>query len=167
MVGLQFAAIQKSLGPLLNGIVNYDFWVPAPTLNFPGIEAFLKKYQAKAAGAGVDPLGHYLPPFGYAYLEILGQAVQATKGLDHGKLADHIRTTTFNTIVGPVRSARTASGPRRRALIVQFRDLKADDLEQFTKPGSRVVLYPPSVKSGELAFPYASSGEGRTDRGHG
>ncbi|NIR46813.1 MAG: ABC transporter substrate-binding protein, partial [Gemmatimonadetes bacterium] len=28
MVGLQFAAIQKNLGPMLNGIVNYDFWVP-------------------------------------------------------------------------------------------------------------------------------------------
>jgi branched-chain amino acid transport system substrate-binding protein len=38
--------------------------------------------------------------------------------------------------------------------MVQFRDLKANDLEQFTKAGSRVVLYPPSVKTGELAFPY-------------
>jgi branched-chain amino acid transport system substrate-binding protein len=154
MVGLQFAAIQKSLGPMLNGVVNYDFWVPAPTLNFPGIEAFLKKYQEKAAGAGVDPLGHYLPPFAYAYLEILGQAVQATKSLDHGKLADHMRTTTYNTIVGPVKFGKNGEWAQSRALIVQFRDLKADDLEQFKKAGSRVVLYPPSVKSGELAFPY-------------
>jgi branched-chain amino acid transport system substrate-binding protein len=38
--------------------------------------------------------------------------------------------------------------------MVQFRDLKADDMDQFNKPGSRVVLHPPSVKSGELAFPY-------------
>jgi branched-chain amino acid transport system substrate-binding protein len=38
--------------------------------------------------------------------------------------------------------------------MVQFRDLKADNLEQFNNPGSRVVLYPASVKSGELAFPY-------------
>jgi len=43
MVGLQFAAIQKNLGPMLNGIVNYDFWVPEPTLNFPGVNEFLKK----------------------------------------------------------------------------------------------------------------------------
>jgi len=154
MVGLQFAAIQKSLGPMLNGVVNYDFWVPAPTLNFPGIEAFLKKYQEKAAGAGVDPLGHYLPPFGYAYLEVLGQAVQATKSLDHGKLAEHMRTTTYNTIVGPVKFGKHGEWASSRALMVQFRDLKADDLEQFKKAGSRVVLYPPSVKSGELAFPY-------------
>jgi hypothetical protein len=37
---------------------------------------------------------------------------------------------------------------------VQFRDLKPDDLEQFKKAGSRVVLYPAGVKSGELQFPY-------------
>src|SRR5262245_60196578 len=154
MVGLQFAAIQKNLGPMLNGIVNYDFWVPAPTLNFPGIEAFLKSYQKRAAGAGVDPLGHYLPPFAYAYLEVLGQAVAATESLDQGKLADHMRTTTYNTIVGPVKFGSNGEWASSRALMVQFRDLKADDIEQFTKPGSRVVLYPPSVKSGELAFPY-------------
>jgi branched-chain amino acid transport system substrate-binding protein len=154
MVGLQFAAIQKNLGPMLNGIVNYDFWVPAPTLNFPGIEAFLTKYQAKAADAGVDPLGHYLPPFAYAYLEVLGQSVQATKSLDQGKLAEHMAKTTFNTIVGPVKFGKNGEWASSRALMVQFRDLKPNDLDQFKKAGSRVVLYPPSVKSGELAFPY-------------
>ncbi len=100
MVGLQFASIQKNLGPMLNGIVNYDFWVPAPTLNFPGIDAFLKKYQEKAGPAGVDPLGHYLPPWAYAYMQVLGLAVEATKSLDQGKLAEHMRATTYQTIVG-------------------------------------------------------------------
>jgi branched-chain amino acid transport system substrate-binding protein len=154
MVGLQFAAIQKNLGPMLNGVVNYDFWVPSPTLNFPGIDAFLTKYQQKAAGAGVDPLGHYLPPWAYAYLEVLGQAVEATKSLDQDKLAQHMRATTYNTIVGPVKFGANGEWATTRALMVQFRDLKADNLEQFAKAGSRVVLYPPSVKSGELAFPY-------------
>jgi len=154
MVGLQFAAIQKNLGPMLNGIVNYDFWVPAPTLNFPGIEAFLKKYQEKAAGAGVDPLGHYLPPFAYAYLQVLGQAVEATKGLDQDKIADHIRKTTFETIVGSVKFGANGEWATSRVLMVQFRDLKPDDMEQFSKVGSRVVLYPASVKSGDMVFPY-------------
>jgi branched-chain amino acid transport system substrate-binding protein len=154
MVGLQFAAIQKNLGPMLNGIVNYDFWVPAKTLNFAGIEAFLKKYQEKAATAGVDPLGHYLPPFAYAYLEVLGQAVEATKSLDQGKLAKHMQATTYNTIVGPVKFGKNGEWAKTRALMVQFRDLKANDLEQFKQVGSRVVLYPASVKSGDLQFPY-------------
>jgi branched-chain amino acid transport system substrate-binding protein len=154
MVGLQFAAIQKNLGPMLNGIVNYDFWVPAPTLNFPGIDAFLKKYQEKAAGAGVDPLGHYLPPFAYAYLQILGQAVEATKGLDQGKIAEHMQKTTYETVVGPVKYGANGEWATSRVLMVQFRDLKPDDMEQFNKVGSRVVLYPATVKSGDLVFPY-------------
>ena len=28
MVGLQATAIKTQLGPLLNGFVNYDFWLP-------------------------------------------------------------------------------------------------------------------------------------------
>jgi branched-chain amino acid transport system substrate-binding protein len=154
MVGLQFAAIMKNLGPMLNGIVNYDFWVPASTLNFPGIDAFLKKYQEKAGPAGVDPLGHYLPPLAYAYMQVLGQSVEATKGLDQGKLAEHMHKTTFDTIVGPVKFGANGEWEKTRMLMVQFRDLKPDNLEQFAKVGSRVVLYPASVKSGELQFPY-------------
>jgi len=154
MVGLQFAAIMKNLGPMLNGIVNYDFWVPAKTLNFPGIEAFLKKYQAKAAAAGVDPLGYYLPPWAYAYMQVLGQSVEATKGFDQGKLADYMHKTTFQTIVGPVKFGSNGEWAKTRMLMVQFRGIKPNDLEQFKKVGARVVLYPASVKSGDLKFPY-------------
>jgi branched-chain amino acid transport system substrate-binding protein len=57
MVGLQFAAFLTKLGPKLNGIVNYDFWVPEPTLNFPGINEFLMKYQTQAENALSATLG--------------------------------------------------------------------------------------------------------------
>ncbi len=60
MVGLQATAIKRQLGPLLNGWVNYETWVPAKEMMFPGTEDFLKKYQARAAAEGVDPLGYYL-----------------------------------------------------------------------------------------------------------
>ncbi len=154
MVGLQFAAIQKNLGPMLNGIVNYDFWVPEPTLNFPGIETFLKKYQERAKGQGVDPLGHYLPPWAYAYLEVLGQSVEATKGLDQARLAAHMRKTTFDTVVGKVKFGKNGEWATSRALQVQFRDVQPDNLEQFTGPGKRVILYPKDWKSGDIVYPY-------------
>ena len=155
MVGLQYAALLTKLGPQLNGMVNYDFWAPEPTLNFPGIEEFLEKYQARAAEAGVDPLGHYLPPYAYAYLEILAQAVEAVGSLDdHGKLADYIHDTTFNTVVGPVSFAKNGEWSKSRVLMVQFQDLEENNVEQFHKPGKRVVLYPSEVKSGEFIYPY-------------
>jgi branched-chain amino acid transport system substrate-binding protein len=154
MVGLQFAAIQKNLGPLLNGIVNYDFWVPEPTLNFPGVQEFLAKYQEAAKGKGVDPYGHYLPPYAYAYLEVLGQAVEATKGLDHDKIAKYIHGHTFKTVVGDVKFGKNGEWAKTRVLQVQFRDVKPDNLEQFAGPGKRIVLYPTEWKSGNIVYPY-------------
>src|SRR5271163_5029543 len=62
MVGLQFTSVKQQFGPKLNGVVNYDWWIPAPTMQFPGILDFLKQYQARAAEAGVDPLGWYFRP---------------------------------------------------------------------------------------------------------
>ena len=154
MVGLQFAAIQKNLGPMLNGIINYDFWVPEPTLNFPGVNEFLKKYQEAAKGQQIDPLGHYLPPYAYAYLQVLGQAVEAVGGLDQDKLADYIRKTEFTTVVGPVKFGSNGEWAKSRVLQVQFRDVEPNNLEQFNKPGKRIVLYPTEWKSGDIVYPY-------------
>jgi branched-chain amino acid transport system substrate-binding protein len=154
MVGLQFAAIQKNLGPLLNNIVNYDFWVPEPTLKFEGVEAFLAKYQAAAKGKKVDPLGHYLPPYAYAYLQILGQAVTAVGSLDQKAIAAHIHAKTFKTVVGPVSFAENGEWAKTRTLQVQFRDVAPNNMEQFNHAGKRIVLYPKSVKSGDIIYPY-------------
>lgn len=154
MVGLQYAGIQKNLGSKMNGIVNYDFWVPASTLNFEGVDAFLAKYQAAAAGGKVDPLGHYLPPYAYAYLQVLGAAVNAVGELDHAAIGEHIRNNTFDTVVGAVSFAPNGEWAKTRTLQVQFRDIKDGDMSQFENEGTRVVLYPESVKNGEIEYPY-------------
>ena len=75
MVGLQATAIKTQLGPLLNGWTNYDFWLPVPKMEFAGVADLIKRYQAKAAAEGVDPLGYYMAPWGYAQLQVLQQAV--------------------------------------------------------------------------------------------
>ena len=154
MVGLQYASFQKNLGPMLENIINYDFWVPAPTLNFPGVNEFLKKYQEAAAGKGVDPLGHYLPPYAYAYLQVLGQAVEGTKSLDQDKLAQFMHEHTFKTVVGDVKFGKNGEWATSRMLMVQFRNIKPNDLDQFRHAGSRIVLYPPALKSGDIVYPY-------------
>jgi len=154
MVGLQYATLQTSLGPMLNGIVNYDFWVPEPTLNFPGIQEFLAKYQERAEGQGVDPLGHYLPPFAYAYMQVLGDAVEAVGSLDQEAIADYIRDNEFETVVGPVKFGPNGEWATSRVLMVQFQNIENGELEQFKHPGKRVVLLPEEWKSGEFIFPY-------------
>ena len=157
MVGLQYASLQTSLGPMLNGIVNYDFWVPEPTLNFPGIQDVLARYQARAEGQGIDPLGHYLTPFAYAYVQILGDAINAVGSLDQAAIADYIHATTFDTVVGPVKFGPNGEWATSRVLMVQFQNIADGDLEQFKHPGKRIVLLPEEWASGEFKFPYTEA----------
>ena len=64
MVGLQFTPIMESLGSMMNGIVNYNTYVPG--MNYPGIQEYFERYSKRAAAAKVDPLGYYITPFNYA-----------------------------------------------------------------------------------------------------
>jgi branched-chain amino acid transport system substrate-binding protein len=154
MVGLQYTSIQMNLGPTLNGVVNYWFWAPEPTLRFPGIEEFLKKYQAMAPKRGLDPLGYYLPPFAYAYVQILGQAIEATKSTDQKAVADYIRAHEFTTVVGKVKFGANGEWAQSRTLMVQLQDIGSNKMEEFTKPGKMVVVYPPDLRSGKLIYPF-------------
>jgi branched-chain amino acid transport system substrate-binding protein len=156
MVGLQFTPVKLQFGSKLNGIVNYDFWFPAPTMQFPGIMDFLKKYQAKAPGEGVDPLGWYLPPFAYANLQVLGEAIEGAKSLDQTKLADYIRGHSFNTIVGEVAFGKDGEWSKPRILMVQFQDIQGNDLEQFKDTKTEVILAPAEFRTGEVVEPYSS-----------
>jgi branched-chain amino acid transport system substrate-binding protein len=89
MVGLQFTTVMTSLGPMLNGIVNYDFWAPEQTMMFPGIKEFFAEYQKRAKEAGVDTLGYYLPPYAYSAVQILGLAIEGSKSLEGRRLHPH------------------------------------------------------------------------------
>jgi branched-chain amino acid transport system substrate-binding protein len=99
MIGLQFTPVKGQLGPLLNGFVINENYVPEPTMNFPGVGDVLKRYQQRAPAAGTDPLGLW-SPFSYAEMQILGQAVEAVGSIDQGKLADYLHRASFKTVVG-------------------------------------------------------------------
>jgi branched-chain amino acid transport system substrate-binding protein len=157
MIGLGFTAIKAQFGSLLNGIVNNDNYVPEPTMNFPGIADFLIRYQERAAAAGADPLGYFLPPFAYAQMQILAQAVNSVGVIDQGKLAEYIHKTKFETIVGDVKFGPIGEWEKSRILTVQYQNLQGGDVNQFRKPGKQVILYPSELKSGELIYPFAKA----------
>jgi branched-chain amino acid transport system substrate-binding protein len=154
MVGLQATAIKRQLGPLLNGWVNYETWVPDKKMMFQGTEDFLKKYLARAAAEGVDPLGYYLGTWGYAYVQILGDAVQATKSLDDNKLADYIGKTTFKTIMGDIKFGKGGELAKGRMLQVQYHGIKSTELDQFRGMDTQTVLTPAEYKTGNAVYPY-------------
>jgi branched-chain amino acid transport system substrate-binding protein len=154
MVGPQNTAIKAQLGPLLNGFVAYDFWLPVPKMDFPGVADLMKKYQAKAPSEGVDPLGYYMAPEAYAQMQVLEQAVKATKSLDDQKLADYIRASTFTTVLGDVKFGKGGEWAQSRVLFVQFRNIKGNDPMQFKGVDTQVVVTPPEYASGTLVYPY-------------
>jgi branched-chain amino acid transport system substrate-binding protein len=154
LVGLQAAAIKTQLGPLLNGWTTYDFWLPVPKMDFPGVADLIKRYQARAAAEGVDPLGYYMAPWGYAQLQVLQQAVEGTKSLDDAKLGDYIRANTFKTVVGDVKFGAKGEWAQSRVLQVQFQNVKGNDVAQFKDISTQVVVSPAEYESGKVIYPY-------------
>jgi branched-chain amino acid transport system substrate-binding protein len=154
MVGPQNASMKTALGPLLNGFVNYDFWLPVPKMMFPGVEDLMKKYQARAAAEGVDPLGYYMAPQAYAQMQVLQQAIEATKSINDDKLADYIRANTFKTVLGDVKFGKGGEWAQSRVLQVQFQNVKGNGIDQFKDPKTQVVLTPSEYTSGAVIYPY-------------
>jgi len=148
MVGPQATTIKQQLGAALNGFIVFDVWQPAPTMMFPGVADVLAKYQARAKEAGTDPLGYYMVPISYGYMQILQQAVEGTKSLDQDKLADYMRNNTFKTVFGDIKFGKDGEWAEPRMLMVQFQGIAGNGLDQFKDPKKTVILDPPAFKSG-------------------
>jgi branched-chain amino acid transport system substrate-binding protein len=155
MVGIQATAIKRQLGPLLNGITNYETWVPAKTMEYPGVNEFLAKYQARAGAEGVDPLGYYLGTWGYAYAQLFEQGIKGANSLDDEKLADYFRTATFRTIMGDVKFGKQGEWTESRFIAVQYHGIKGNELDQFRGMSVQTIVGPKQFATGKLIYPYA------------
>jgi branched-chain amino acid transport system substrate-binding protein len=121
----------------------------------PEAAEFLKKYQARAGAAGVDPLGYYLGTWGFAYIQIYGDAITATKSLDDNKLADYIRNTTHKTINGDVKFGAKGEWAKPGMLQVQYHGIKQGaGLDVWRGMSYQNVLTPAEWKTGDLVYPY-------------
>ncbi|MBR0773445.1 amino acid ABC transporter substrate-binding protein [Bradyrhizobium diazoefficiens] len=157
MVGLQFGAVMENMGSLLNGVVNYNTWLPEKSMYFDGTKEFFDKYTKRAVEAKIDPLGYYLAPFGYASGQMIEQAIGKVGSLDQKALAKYLRENTHKTIVGPI--AFSADGERKETAVLQaqFRGVVDKNMEQFRSSGKQVILFPDSLKSGELVAPFEAA----------
>ena len=157
MVGLQATVFKTQLGPMLNGVVNFETWLPVKSMEFPGALELLKKYQERAKAAGTDPLGYYMPVWAYAYLQVLGDSIAATKSLNDDMLADYLHKTTFKTVVGDVKFNQDGEWSVERTLAAQFQNIKGNTIDDFRDLKTEVIIYPPQFKSGEVIYPYAKA----------
>ena len=157
MVGLQATVFKDRLKSKLNGIINYETWVPSPNLMAPA-EAFFKTYQARAKAEGVDPLGYYLGGWGYAYLQVLGEAVEGAKSINDDKLADYLHNNEFKTIMGDFRFGKDGEWTKSAMLTVQYHGVtEAANLETWRGMDYQTVLTPADQKTGDVIYPYAKA----------
>jgi len=155
MVGLQATVFKNQLGPLLNGWVNYETWVPDKRMMFTGTEDFFKKYQARAAAEGVDPLGYYLGGWGYAYVQVLGDAIKGANSINDDKIAEYMKKTTFKTIHGDVKFGKNGEWEKSAMLQVQYHGIKQGaGLETWRGMSYQTVITPDQYKTGDVVYPF-------------
>jgi branched-chain amino acid transport system substrate-binding protein len=155
LIGLQAGPLLQSLGERVNGIVNFNTYVP--DLEFKGTKSFFETYRSRAKKAGIDVLGLYVAPFAFAQGQVLEQAVNGTKSLDGATLAKYMHQSEFDTIVGKFRFGPTGEWTEGRVLVTQFQGVKGNDLEQFERAGTQVILEPEAYVTGELIMPYGKA----------
>ena len=129
--------------------MNFHLYVPEATTKFAGIGEFLARYEPIAKSRGVDALGFYIPPFFYAAGQVVAAAAAGAGSLDQAKMAAWLHANPVETIVGRIRFDAAGDWDEARILTVQFRNLKARNMDQFRQPGRQVIVDPPRLKSGD------------------
>jgi branched-chain amino acid transport system substrate-binding protein len=95
-----------------------------------------------------------MPPWAYAQLQVLQQAVEATKALDDAELAEYIRAHAFTTVAGEIKFGSEGEWAQSRVLQVQYQNIKGHEIAQFKDMSTQVVVSPSEYASGEVIYPY-------------
>jgi branched-chain amino acid transport system substrate-binding protein len=157
MIGMLVTPIKIQLGPLANGLITGENYAAATGASIPGAPDFLKRYSAKAAAAGVDPLGFAWGPFAYGAGQVLAQAVTETKSLDHDKLAAYMHKASFKTVAGEFSFGKNGEWSKSRMVWTQVQNAQPNNLNQFREGKVQPIVWPPESKTGNLIYPYADA----------
>src|SRR3954452_1232446 len=157
MIGMLVTPIKVQLGPVANGLIVGENFAAALAPKIPGAADFLKRYNAKASAAGIDPLGFAWGPFAYAAGQTLEQAVTATKSLDHDKLAEYLHTASFKTVAGDFTFAKNGEWSKSRMDWTQVQNAQPNNLDQFRDGKAQPIVWPPEAKTGTLIYPYGDA----------
>src|SRR6266853_3514323 len=157
MIGPQNGIVKAELGSLLNGLVNYEYWLPVPSLMNPQIQSLIAIYQSRAEHAGADPLGYYVAPLAYAQMQVLEQAISAVGSTDDASLSDYTRKATFETVVGNVTFGEGGGWAQPRVLTVQLQNIESNNISEFKRSNTQVVVYPSETASARVIYPYAKA----------
>jgi branched-chain amino acid transport system substrate-binding protein len=126
-------------------------------MQYPGVLEVVAKYQERAKTEKVDPLGWYLPPWAYAYLQTLEQAVAATKTLEDAKLAEWLHKNPVKTVVGEISFGPLGEWTTSRFPQVQYQGISGTDLKAISDLSKQPILSPDDLKTGKVIYPFADA----------
>jgi len=156
MVGLQFGAVMENLGSLLNGVVNYNSWLPEQSMYYDGTKAFFETYakrpRSQGRSAGLLSCAVRLRQRSTRRAGHQGDGVARPEG--HRKISARQRAQDHrwpDRVFGGRRAQGTAT------LQAQFRGVVDKNIEQFRGPGKQVILFPDKLKSGDLVSPFEAA----------
>jgi branched-chain amino acid transport system substrate-binding protein len=98
-IGTAFAAYRDTFGAkMVEGVMGTGAW--NPKVPYPGAKEFWERMVQFVGPGKVDWYGN---AFAYSSVQVLEQAIEKAGTLDRKKIRDVIATSTFDTVIGPVR----------------------------------------------------------------
>jgi len=136
------------------------YWIP--TMPPPIILGFRPNSLADCTmptelfGYGIDPLGYYLGGWGYAYLQVLQQAIEGSKSLNDDTLAEYLRSHAFTTIMATdIKFGKDGEWTKSGVMQVQYHDITdGANLDTWRGMSYQTVLTPADRKTGDVIYPY-------------
>jgi branched-chain amino acid transport system substrate-binding protein len=130
-VGTAFPAFKAKMGAKAEGILGAGGW----DRTSPGAQAYFDAFKAMT---NHEP-DRWGAPITYASLQALEQAV-AKVGLDRKKVADELRTGTFNTIAGKLKFTNQIQ--REQPLVSQWQGTDYVTVRPANLPGAKDAILP-------------------------
>ena len=141
MVGLQATAIKTQLGPLLNGWVNYETWVPSKQMLTPEVEAFLKEYQARAGRRrrrSARLLSRHLGLRLYRIARQGGRRRQEPRRQQDRRIS--CARTRSRPSWATIKFGKNGEWAESGMMQVQYHSIKSNDLDQFRGMDTQTIV---------------------------
>jgi branched-chain amino acid transport system substrate-binding protein len=117
---------------------------------------FLQKIPIAGAKPRHRPARYYLGGWGYAYLQVLQQAIEGTKSLNDDTLAEYLRSHAFSTIMAAdIKFGKDGEWTKSGVMQVQYHDITdGANLDTWRGMSYQTVLMPADQKTGNVIYPY-------------
>ena len=162
--------VQDAARPLLNGFVNYEFWLPVAEDEFRRRRRLHQEVPGQGAGRRRRSARLLHRRLGLRPARrCWQQAVKATKSLDDDKLADYIRANTFKTVVGDVKFGKDgewAAVARAAGPVPEHQGQRRRAVQGHGDPGRCVTPAEVQVRQGDLSLREGEVGRTPSERDH-